>query len=363
MRIAYVCHWNLASRDGVAKKVEAQTSLWRAAGHDVRVFSLSPVDEGAGESVQVHAYGGDRSRLRATAALARAVRRFRPQVVYLRYDLFLPPVWALARLRPTVVEVNSDDRAEYRRFVKYRGRPALVYNEVNRRALLGGAAGLVYVTPELARSASFAGFRAPTEVVSNGVLFATAAATPPAANDQPRAVFLGSQLQAWHGVDRLAALARALPQIRFDIVGYDAEQLALTVPDRPANVHVHGRLAREEYEPLLAAADVGIGTLALHRKDMREAAPLKVREYLAAGLPVAIAYDDVDLGGVDAWWLLRLPNDETVPDRAAELARFVDAVRGRRVPRAEVAPLVSMEAKEERRLSFLDRVAAARARA
>lgn len=356
MRIVYLCHWNLSRPDGVAKKIAAQAALWRAAGHDVTVLALSPGGGRDGGGVRAFPYGDGRSRATASRRLVAAARQLRPDLVYVRYDLFLPRVWELLLRRRTVVEVNSDDRAEYRRFVRWRGRRALLYNELNRRAILGAADGIVYVTPELQASPDFAAFRAPSAVVPNGVLFSETQELPAPANARPRAVFLASPRQAWHGVDRLAALARALPGLDVDLVGYTAADLARSVPDPPPNLRPHGRLTRAEYEPLLAGADVGIGTLALHRKDMSQAAPLKVREYLAAGLPVAIAYDDVDLAGIDAWWLLRLPNDESNGERAAELEAFVASVRGRRVPRAEAAPLVSLEAKEARRLAFLERV-------
>ena len=338
MRIAYVCHWDLATGDGVAKKIAAQSTAWRDAGHHVEVFAVAP---GTG-------------RARASRELARQVRRFAPDLLYLRYDLFLPPVWALARRFRTVVEVNSDDRAE---FARRRGRAARAYNELNRRVLLGRADGLVFVTEELASSRSFAGFRQPRAFVANGVTLGPEAPAPsPAA--RPRALFLGSTGQPWHGVDKLAALAAALPELDVDVVGYTAEELANAVSAVPANVRPHGRLAREGYEPILRRADVGIGTLALHRKQMEQAAPLKVREYLESGLPVVIAYDDVDLRGVDAWWLLRLENREGTFD-AARVRAFVESVRGRRVPRAEVEPRISWAAKERERLAFLTTVAGA----
>jgi glycosyltransferase involved in cell wall biosynthesis len=43
---------------------------------------------------------------------------------------------------------------------------------------------------------------------------------------------------------------------------------------------------------VLAAADIGIGPLALDRNGMREAQPIKVRLYLASGLPVLYNYVD-----------------------------------------------------------------------
>lgn len=357
MRIAYVCHWNLDDGDGVAKKVETQARLWREAGHDATIFSLAPGEAQDRDGIRAFPYGAV-SRRSATSTLARAVRAFAPDLVYLRYDLFLPPIWRLARKAPTVVEVNSDDRAEYRRFVAFRGRRALVYNEVNRRRLLGAAKGLVFVTGELAASPNFFRYDVPSTVIANGIELGNA--PTPAPGHRLRAVFLGTAGQAWHGVDKLATLAREAPELDIDLVGYTEEQLRATVADVPGNLRVHGRLSRSEYEPLLAAADAGIGTLALHRKDMREAAPLKVREYLAAGLPVVIAYDDVDLAGIEPWWILRLPNDEAnVAVHVERIRAYLETVRGRRVPREEVEALISWAAKERVRLAFLSGLARA----
>lgn len=357
MRIAYLCHWNLDSGDGVAKKVETQARYWRDAGHDVTIFALAAGEASDREGIRAFPYG-KRSRRTQTALLADEVRSFRPDLLYARYDLFLPPVWRLLRSMRTVVEVNSDDRAEYIRFVKWRGPRALAYNEVNRRAILGAARGLVFVTGELQRSSSFARYRGtPSVVVANGIDLRSAIDQTP--SERARAIFLGSPRQAWHGVDKLAGLARALSsELDVDLVGYSLAELQMNVPDVPANVHVHGHLRREAYEPLLATADVGFGTLALHRKGMDEAAPLKVREYLEAGLPVVIAYDDPDLAEVEPWWLLRLPNDEGNTEREVGRIRdFIESVRGRRVPSGEVAPLISWQAKERRRLEFLSQVA------
>jgi hypothetical protein len=119
-------------------------------------------------------------------------------------------------------------------------------------------------------------------------------------------------------------------------------------------MRVHPPLSRKEFEPLLARADAAIGTLALHRKAMQEACPLKVREYLAHGLPVVIAYEDTDFVGEDTWFLLRLPNEESnVDHHAADVRAFVERVRGRRVARSEVDGRIGSEAKERRRLAFL----------
>jgi hypothetical protein len=102
----------------------------------------------------------------------------------------------------------------------------------------------------------------------------------------------------------------------------------------------------------VAAADVAIGPLALHRNRMDEASPLKVADYLAYGLPVIIAHQDTRFPD-GAPFLLQLSNEEDNVDRALDdIAAFVDSWVGRRVDRREIrvidAPLV-----ERQRLDFI----------
>jgi hypothetical protein len=323
MRIAYVAYWNVDAADGVAKKIAAQLAQWRSAGHDAEAFAVAPASA--------------LERARQTRRVVADALAFRPDVVYLRYDLWLPPVGRLLRSVPTAVEVNSDDRAESRR----RGLAASLFNEWNRGRIYAAAAGLVCVTNELARMLS--GYGKPTVVVANGFDAARVRWSPAPANERARAIFVGSPRMPWHGVDRLLELAGALPHVDFDLVGPDPHGI-------PANVTAHGVLAEEDYFPLLARADVAIGSLAMERAGLTEGCPLKVREYLLAGLPTVVGYDDTDFLGRDPWFLLKSTG-------ADEIRRFIERVHGRRVPREDVAH-VTAAAKERQRLAFLERWAA-----
>jgi len=313
MKLAYLCYWDLAAGDGVARKIEGQAALWREAGHEVDVVAVRPGHRREETSAAVAAVDAD--------------------LLYLRYDLFLPPVWRLVRRVPTVVEVNSDDRAEMR----LRGYGARAFNRVNRRRVLGAARGTVAVTAELARRQS-----GPIAVIANGADADAVPTLDAPANERPRAVFAGSPMMAWHGVDRLVELAAAVPEVDFDLVGPRPG-------DVPPNVTVHGTLAGEAYWAVLARADVAVGSLAMERAGLREGSPLKVREYLLAGIPTVIGYDDTDFPGEPPWYLTRLAG----PDA---FRRFVADTRGRRTPRAELEPRLSWRAKEAARLAFFDRV-------
>src|SRR5581483_6100961 len=147
-------------------------------------------------------------------------------------------------------------------------------------------------------------------------------------------------------------LAEREPAWRFDLVGAE-------LPGVPPNVTCHGYLGEEAYRAILARADVGVGTLALHRLGMNEACPLKVRRYLAHGLPVILGHEDTDFIGADPWFLLRLPNtEENVRANLDRIRSFVERVRGRRVPRAEVEPRLGLAGKERQRLAYLAEVIA-----
>jgi glycosyltransferase involved in cell wall biosynthesis len=350
MRIAYICHGDLRAASGVSLKVKAQIAAWRAAGHEVNLYALGVCAEAAESAAHQFVFASNIERFAATTRLTRAVYRYEPDLVYLRYDRFVPPFGRILRGFPTIVEINGDDREEAR----LKSRRASLYNGINRWAVLRSARGIVCVTNELASSKRISAFTGPTVVIGNGVDLAAVPHLPAPRNVRPRLAFLGTRGESWQGVDKVAALARAMPDCDFDVVGYTERDLDAAPPD---NLTVYGRLTRAQYEQVLAKVDVGIGTLALHRKGMEEASPLKVREYLAHGIPVVAGYDDSDFAGASPWFMLRIPNTEdNVDSHRAEIRAFVQRVRGRRVPRAEVDELIGAHAKERARLTFMRQI-------
>jgi hypothetical protein len=345
MKIAYVCYWDARRRDGVGDKILSQLAAWRAAGETAELFLLSPPPaEGSilyleGE---VFTFSGARERVKATRRLYAAVRRYRPDAVYLRYDLFVPPPSALARHARTVVEINSNARAE----LGERSRAAALYERLQERAVLRRAAGAVCVTHELAESITQRSPALPVRVIANGIEFAGITPLPAPAGEGIRLVYLGDDVY-WQGVDKLFELAASTPDWQYDLIGVDERRSG-------GNVTCHGFLPADQYEPILARADIAVGTLALYRKQMNEACALKVRRYLAYGLPVLLGHIDTDFIGREPWFLLRLPNtDSNVADGLDRIREFARTVKGRRVERSEVEPLLSAAAKEAERLAFL----------
>lgn len=348
MKIAYVLHWNMFRNDGVVRKMNTQIRLWQPSV-DVRVFALSPPGpDGAPMPPQttVFPFRSMFQRLRAMRALVRAVNAWKPDAIYYRYDPPYPPLVQLFDRLPTVVEINTDDVKEFGLGSRLRH----YYNLLTRGAVFSRARGIVSVTRELTRNPIIARFGKPCLVVANGIDTADFRELPPAQAARPRLAFIGSAKVPWHGVDKIVAFARQAPELDFDLIGEN-----LVDPGTiPSNVRVHGYLPRSAYEPILAAADVGLGALALHRVSIGEACSLKVREYLAYGLPVILGCPDTDFpGGAD--YLLELPNcDENVSAGIDAIRQFVAKMKGRRVPRADAVPRIDARIKEQQRLAFIE---------
>lgn len=360
MKIAYLGQMaDVSHETSIAKKIRDQLRAWRAAGHDCRYFALVPSTRlwaglAAESAATLVPRGSAWLRPFRSRALCRAIADWRPDLIYLRYAHHEAGLPALFARVPAVAEINSDDTFEYALTL---GPAKNLYHRLTRRRILRSVAAFVPVTHELTRLVSPFSRRA--EVVANSIDLGTVSPLPPApSGPPPRLVFIGTARTPWHGLERIAELASLFPDWSVDIVGDSAETWhAGQGGPVPPNLLLHGTLPRERYLPLLASATVALGTFGLYRKSMHEACPLKVREYLALGLPVIGGCADTDIpDGAD--YYLRLPNDSAplAPHRDS-IAAFAAAWRGRRVPRSAIAHL-DTAVKEARRLDFMASVVA-----
>jgi len=363
MRIAYVyAGVDLRTSAGVVKKLASQTAVWAAEGHAAEVFfhAHHPPAESGGLNefqVPVHLFldapvagsailSAARKRMRTMNELVVSALAWRPDVVYLRYTVYYPALAELMDRVPTVLELNTDDLVEYARLL---ARHKMLYHRLTRGALLRRARGMISVSSEIAARPHFARFGKPIRVIANGIDLDGFQPLPPPETERPRLVFLGAPGCPWHGVDKVVELARLCPDWDFDVVGLNGEGLGA---DCPGNLRFHGYLTRAEYEGILSRAVVAIGSLAMHRAGLDEASPIKVREYLAYGIPTIIGYRDTDFP-TDAGFLCRIPNTpDNVVTHLGQIRDFVTRMRGVRVPREAIAHL-DAAGKERDRLQFL----------
>lgn len=367
MRIAYVAvHLERAlMQGGVGRKITTQIQLWQQAGHQSRLFLLTP-DELSLENASVFRFDAPQTvaplrllfregaRSRALSALIASVQEYRPDVIYFRYGLFAWPLPRLFRVAPVVVEINSNDVDEYRS----RGLFFYSVNRLTRGQILRRAAGLAPASYELATLPANLAFQKPVKVISNGIDLSRLPPLEAPQNVHPRLAFVGSPGYGWHGVDKLLPLARQFPDLEIEVIGYRPQDLGAELPP---NLHLHGFMQPAQVQALFKGVDVAIGTLALHRKNMQEASPLKVREALGLGLPVILAYWDTDLSEAGFDFVLQLPNQEdNVVACAEDIRRFAYRMQGRRADRARLVPLIDQNQKEAERLAFMAQFAAIR---
>ena len=377
MRIVYAVAGLWAHHPGLQSKVLGATRIWSRDGHEVYVVlhSQGTLLDANGEVIsqsgatefkghQIAYYDRSRNKLARLLSLRhqyrflrQTLRSIRPDVVYTRYALPFPGLdRSFSVTCPFVVEINSDDSVEYGI------KSGLVgwANSLFRKSFLSHAAGLCFVSRELSLLPAFAWYVDRKAVISNSIECAKYPFTEDTGNAAANLCFIGSPRQSWHGLDKVVSLARHFPDWRFHIVGPDAGEVNVAGGAELPNLTSHGYLDGDAARELLSKIDVGISTLALHRKSMQEASPLKSRQYLAQGIPFISAYADTDID--DEEFVLRLENTEDNIAPAVEvIGQFVRRVFRntsiRRQARQFAERNLDVSTKEKQRLEFINSVA------
>lgn len=378
MRIAYYIELaeHFKEMMGVLKKAAEKTTYWRNCGHEVGLFILTKGIEAAqlpdalqrvnptvvnlGRQAfkgQYHIQNLFHVPMRGHSRMMAAIQAFQPDVFYFRNTFLSPPIKSGIDRYAAIFESNSDIESELDILARQSigGRLYRRLYHQQKQALWKNLAGVVAVSHELERMVKKEFPHLPTVVIPNGIDAGQPRVQPSSeAHDRalPKLVFIGSPGTVWHGVDLILELAKqTVGTLEFDIVGFSPADFP--AEQRP-NVRLHGVLDRSAYEQLLADADVGVGTLAAHRKNMYEASPLKVREYLRYGLPIIVAYEDTAFMGAGKMdFILQLPaKEESLKISSLEIADFCYAWKGRKVDSKQIERFIDQKVLENKRLSF-----------
>lgn len=333
--IVYVVGGIWTSHPGLVDKISNATKVWETLG--LKVIILSPAE---GKLFYTHVkelksapnedfkrlgiyYDDSINKIRRFLSLRHQHRfikktllELKPDIVYTRYALPFPGLSkAMGAASPYVIEINSDDVAEYGIKSKATG----LYNILFRKPFIKSASGLCFISKELEKSNSFSSGTYKRVTIPNSIRVDSYPFIPHTHNQEPNIVFIGSPNQAWHGLDKIYLLSRHRPCWKFHIIGTDK-----VISDKKisSNIIFYGHLGREDAKSLVSGMDVGISTIALHRKGMNEASPLKSRQYAAQGIPFISGYKDTAISDVD--FVLRLPNNETnIENNLASIDAFV----------------------------------------
>lgn len=325
MRIAYICADRgipVHGTKGASVHVRGVAEALARSGHDVKVLATRAGDPVSGFRPAVIDFGfdpllkalrggiaaaGDETLaseshgLMLNAALRRLLDALDAEwpvdAVYERYSLWSWAGLHFARERgvPYVLEVNAPLVEEQRTWRTLGLQPVAAAIE----QLLLKEADIITVPAHSLRQhvRAVAGERRRVYVLPNGVdldLFSEPAAPPDGvlARLEGRFVvaFLGS-LKPWHGIEALwrgfLALRRRVPAAHLLVIGDGPMRAYLekaAAAYDPGAVTLTGAVEHRQVPGLLAAADVGVAPYP-RLKDFYFC-PLKIVEYLAAGLPV-----------------------------------------------------------------------------
>lgn len=162
--------------------------------------------------------------------------------------------------------------------------------------------------------------------------------------------FACGRFTQWHGLDRLldnleAASEGSLSGVRIHVLGHVSEDIRsrITASARATEVIVlHGHKSGDDYRAVLEACDIGLGSLAMDRQGLMEGATLKVREYLALGLPVYASHYDTSLPRDFPYYSFGTVDFANIVEFASQSKRFSRGdVRSKSIPFIEKAGTMS----------------------
>jgi glycosyltransferase involved in cell wall biosynthesis len=363
MRVCYFAVGSDTLRNGYHQKVFRTIDTWRDLGCETlwvlgsRAGAPADLDFKSGiqpvGDVQLWTWPSGLRRFFFEREACQRVKEWKPDVIYIRSAYYTPAVIPLLDTVASCIEINTNEDVERQQL----GKLQYLYFKLSSAYVLNRVKGIVSVTREIARLPRYVNARKPIKVIANGIPLTGCAPVRSSSAKEPVLVMMATGNYAWHGLDKLVALARRFPRWKIHLLG-DAEIPAEVRSCE--NILAHGLMKRSEYEPLLAEAHVGLGSLALHRKKMEEACPLKVREYLRYGLPVVGGYTDTDIPDGSDYFLNVGNHEHNVKESLDRIEAFVMQWMHRRVEPAAIAHL-DYNFKEQERLAFLSEIAGLKA--
>lgn len=178
------------------------------------------------------------------------------------------------------------------------------------KKFLSKIAGIIAVTEEIRKvELSKIEKNIPSIVIGNGISPDNIKRTgfAPFDNRVLKMIFVASSFAPWHGLENLLHLLKNYEgdiKIELNLVGNinsKQKQIIKTISNKNIKIVAHGEVYGEKLDELFASMNIAVSTLALSKNNMKEACPLKSREYIVRGIPFVYAYKDSDLNGSESF--------------------------------------------------------------
>ena len=304
MRVLHVAG-QLRSSPGILRQMEWEQEAANALGLDWQSLLIRPlgVSDSASPILRELDLGRSGHDLATWVTFRRryyaliADLRPKPDVILLRHNVHDPfQARFIKRSRNVLTVHHAIEDAEFRALG---GRAAGMKVSLERlfgSRSIASASGLIGLTDEIleferSRLGATGHHRLQT-VYPNGRFMGVDG--PSDERDEiPTLVFVASEFSPWQGLeDLLEALERHESPARVDVIGGLSDEQR----DRCARVPgvvAHGMVGGADLDQVMRRAWVGLAPLRADGKGLTQACSLKVRDYLAAGVPVVSGHDDV----------------------------------------------------------------------
>jgi len=219
-------------------------------------------------------------------------------------------LWLIRKVKGNIIYESNTNEIEQQK-IKFKGifkSPLWVtydyYNELYfGPKVLRKTKGIVCVTNEIAlyqKKRVGEGGKTKVVTISNGInvgKYELAPTLGPELQEINLIMLLGVD-SPWNGLDKITeAMSKQSSKIKLYVVG-NVKHISENEDIIYTGQLSHGQITKLIVDKKICA---GVATLALERKGITEAAPLKVREYLSRGLPVIYNYKDTDIDEVDGF--------------------------------------------------------------
>lgn len=345
--IAYTLVCYDAEHSGVFNKILDQITYWKTKGYTVQIFVITDAKSkkfwtSIDQNAVILIDGNYFSKIFNRIKLVKLASQSNPSIIYSR-DTF--PLRIPRTSMPLIIEVQSFVSRELR----MRSKLQYFFFHLLKKYFYSKVSGAIYVTKELRDLNEFKLPKStPKIAIGNAINLKRIESLRNRSESQQALFFVGHPNQSWHGISEIIKFAKSNSDIYFHIVGYEGDSVG-------DNVKFYGTLNSADYREIAAKCIAGVGTLQLSVNKMSEASPLKVREYLALGLPVIIKYQDTDLDP-ELDYVLQLPSDgRALSEFALEVRAFLAQWSDKRVPRSQIWNL-DVGKKEDIRLGFFESV-------
>lgn len=297
IKVAYV-NLMLRYHGGIFAKLAMQANSARAQNLALEYYWLPAAREvdkfPAGHGINflpIEARGAINARFRQATLVNELCERF--DAVVLRYPLFDPVLFAfLKRKSRMVTEHHTKEIAE----LKLAGDPRWLTERIFGGIYLSLFGGSVGVTNEIVDYENDRRLRRrPAMFIPNTVdpeEFLEALDADRCIDNRVKFIFVANEFVRWHGLEEVLKAWKNYARNTSDelhVVGKCPESPQAATSGGPI---FHGRLGRMELMRLYRECDYALGSFRLDLLGMREGSTLKLREYLASGLPVACGQAD-----------------------------------------------------------------------